>query len=228
MARASAVMRLAIGAACAVLTVAALPARLWKPQLRRLGLLALFLFVFSAIGSGLHSFVANHEICSHRDAPTSLSTCCNAIKIVLQAAAQEGMLLTCLPWLACSTGHHFAPSICSHTHTRTVAFRFTDGVPPRTQPRFSSPSLEGLQGIPRPSQGYRYVILHLWFITVTRRSISLGIATASLTFVALQVQSHLPCLLHCVLLPKQGVNLYCQGYPQCELSCSNAQHHQHL
>lgn len=63
MARASAVMRLAIGAACAVLTVAALPARLWRPQLRRLGLLALFLFVFSAIGSGPRSSVANQQTC---------------------------------------------------------------------------------------------------------------------------------------------------------------------
>ena len=62
-----------------------------------------------------------------------------------------------------------------------------DGVPQRTQPRFPPPDLEGLQGIPSPSQGYRYVILSLWFITITRRSIGLGIATASLTFVALQV-----------------------------------------
>ena len=54
MARASAVMRLGIAAGCAVVTAAALPPRLWKAQLRRLGLLALLLFVFTAVGSGLH------------------------------------------------------------------------------------------------------------------------------------------------------------------------------
>ena len=52
MARASAVMRLGIATGCALLTAAALPSRLWKPQLRRLGLLALLLFVLTAIGSG--------------------------------------------------------------------------------------------------------------------------------------------------------------------------------
>lgn len=62
-----------------------------------------------------------------------------------------------------------------------------DGVPRLTQPHNPSPALEGLRGIPSPSGGYKYVIFHLWFITVTRRSISLGIASASLSFVALQV-----------------------------------------
>lgn len=52
MARASAVMRLSIAAGCALLTAVALPPRLWKPQLRRLGLLGLLLFVFTTIGSG--------------------------------------------------------------------------------------------------------------------------------------------------------------------------------
>ena len=52
MARASAVMRLSIAAGCAVVTAAALPPRLWKAQLGRLALLALLLFVFTAIGSG--------------------------------------------------------------------------------------------------------------------------------------------------------------------------------
>ena len=62
MARASAVMRLSIAAGCALLTAIALPPRLWKPQLRRLGLLALLLFVFTAIGSGItrHSLVSYH------------------------------------------------------------------------------------------------------------------------------------------------------------------------
>lgn len=52
MARASAVMRLGIAAGCAIVTAVALPPRLWKAQLRRLGLLALLLFVVTAIGSG--------------------------------------------------------------------------------------------------------------------------------------------------------------------------------
>ncbi|KAL0050131.1 hypothetical protein WJX82_004900 [Trebouxia sp. C0006] len=115
MARASAVMRLSIAAGCALLTAIALPPRLWKPQLRRLGLLALLLFVFTAIGS--------------------------------------------------------------------------DGVPPMLQQRHPPTALEGLPGMPRPAQSYRYVILHLWIITITRRSISLGIAAASLTFVAFQSAS---------------------------------------
>lgn len=115
MARASAVMRLGIATGCALLTAAALPSRLWKPQLRRLGLLALLLFVLTAIGS--------------------------------------------------------------------------DGVPPMMQQRHPPTALEGLPGIPRPAQSYRYVILDLWLITITRRSISLGIATASLTFVAFQSAS---------------------------------------
>ncbi|DBA85437.1 TPA: hypothetical protein ACH3X2_006113 [Trebouxia sp. C0005] len=115
MARASAVMRLSIAAGCALLTAVALPPRLWKPQLRRLGLLGLLLFVFTAIGS--------------------------------------------------------------------------DGVPPMLQQRHPPTALEGLPGMPRPAQSYRYVILHLWIITITRRSISLGIAAASLTFVAFQSAS---------------------------------------
>ena len=63
------------------------------------------------------------------------------------------------------------------------------------QTRQPSPGLEGLYGIPKPAQGYRYVILHLWFFTITRRSISLGLASASLTFIALQVTPHV--LSHC-------------------------------
>lgn len=52
MARASAVMRLSIAAGCALLTAAALPPRLWRAQLRRLGFLALLLFVLTALASG--------------------------------------------------------------------------------------------------------------------------------------------------------------------------------
>ena len=52
MIRASAVMRFSIATGCAGLTAAALPARLWKPQLRRLGLFALFIFASAAISAG--------------------------------------------------------------------------------------------------------------------------------------------------------------------------------
>lgn len=56
MARASAVMRLSIAAGCALVTAAALPPRLWKAQLQRLGLLALLLFVLTALASGELSY----------------------------------------------------------------------------------------------------------------------------------------------------------------------------
>ena len=59
------------------------------------------------------------------------------------------------------------------------------------QQRHPPAGLQGLLGTPAPARGYRYVILNLWFITITRRSISLGIATASLSFVALQASE--PC-----------------------------------
>ena len=54
------------------------------------------------------------------------------------------------------------------------------------QQRHPPAALQGLLRIPAPVHNYTYVILNLWFITITRRSISLGIATASLSFVALQ------------------------------------------
>ena len=56
------------------------------------------------------------------------------------------------------------------------------------QQRHPPAGLQGLLGSPAPVRGYKYVILNLWFITITRRSISLGIATASLSFVALQAR----------------------------------------
>jgi hypothetical protein len=42
---------LSLGLAC--VTAAALPVKLWWPQLQRLGKLVLFLFVFTAIGAGM-------------------------------------------------------------------------------------------------------------------------------------------------------------------------------
>lgn len=53
------------------------------------------------------------------------------------------------------------------------------------QARGLPPALEGLPGA--PASGYRYVLFHFWFITVTRRSLSLAVAASCLTFVALQV-----------------------------------------
>lgn len=78
------------------------------------------------------------------------------------------------------------------------------------QQRQPPAGLQGLLGTPAPSQGYRYVILNLWFITITRRSISLGIATASLSFVALQASEPYPWqaqatwLLHRYILGPTG------------------------
>ncbi len=62
-----------------------------------------------------------------------------------------------------------------------------DGVPPVLQPRGVPPGIEGLPGVPAAAGGYRFV--HLWVITVTRRSVALAISAASLTFVALQARS---------------------------------------
>lgn len=51
----------------------------------------------------------------------------------------------------------------------------------------------GLQGLPAlaPVVAYRYVLLKLGPITVTRRSISLAIAASALTFTALQASDGL-------------------------------------
>ena len=53
MARASATARLSLSLGLAAITVAALPQKLWQPQLRRLGTLGLIIFVFTAIGAGM-------------------------------------------------------------------------------------------------------------------------------------------------------------------------------
>ena len=50
-------------------------------------------------------------------------------------------------------------------------------------------ALEGLPDRVPFSGGYRYVLFHFWFITITRRSLSVAIAASCLTFVALQVCS---------------------------------------
>jgi hypothetical protein len=45
------------------------------------------------------------------------------------------------------------------------------------------------EGLPAftPADRYRYVLLDIWFLTVTRRSVALGAKAAALTFTALQV-----------------------------------------
>lgn len=64
---------------------------------------------------------------------------------------------------------------------------FSDGVPPVLQPRDPPFIIDGLPDT--PSTGYNYVIFHLFFITVTKRSINLAITAGALTFCALQSAS---------------------------------------
>ena len=51
-------------------------------------------------------------------------------------------------------------------------------------------ALQGLGPLPPPEGAYRYVLFNPFIVTVTTRSIRLAAATASLSFVALQVISH--------------------------------------
>ena len=55
MARCSPAARLTIALSVAALTAFALPSNLWRPQLKRLGTLALLIFVFTALGAGFPS-----------------------------------------------------------------------------------------------------------------------------------------------------------------------------
>lgn len=111
-ARSAPPVRVGIAAGMALVTIINMPARLWKSQLSRLGILCAVIFVFTAIGS--------------------------------------------------------------------------DGIPPVLQPRAPPAGLEGLPACPPPDQPYNYVLLHLWFITITKRSVNLAITAATLTFSALQ------------------------------------------
>ena len=52
MARCSPAARLTIALSVAALTALALPSNLWRPQLKRLGTLALLIFIFTALGAG--------------------------------------------------------------------------------------------------------------------------------------------------------------------------------
>lgn len=62
-----------------------------------------------------------------------------------------------------------------------------DGVPPVLQTRGVPPAAEGLPSSISTQGSYRYVLFHFWFITITRRSLSLAVAASCLTFVAPQV-----------------------------------------
>ncbi len=72
-----------------------------------------------------------------------------------------------------------------------LIFLFTglgaDGVPPLLQTRAPPPLIDGLP--PGPTTEYNYVVFHIGFITITRRSINLAITAATLTFSALQSAS---------------------------------------
>ena len=62
-----------------------------------------------------------------------------------------------------------------------------DGVPPVTEVRHMPGALQGLGPLPSPEGAYRYVLFNAFIVTVTTRSVRLAAATASLSFVALQV-----------------------------------------
>lgn len=80
-------------------------------------------------------------------------------------------------------------------------------MPPVQQERGLPPALEGLPEKVPCNGGYRYVLFHLWFITITRKSVSVAIAASCLTFVALQVGHETPCSsqrwhAHAMLMPR--------------------------
>lgn len=62
-----------------------------------------------------------------------------------------------------------------------------------TQTRNFPAALERVPQLQAANPGYRYVLFHWLFITITRRSVQLAISTACLTFTALQVASDILC-----------------------------------
>ena len=63
-----------------------------------------------------------------------------------------------------------------------------DSVPPVLTPRAPPSELQGLAGTAlAPSSPYRYVLLDIWIITITRRSIALAVAASTLSFTTFQV-----------------------------------------
>ena len=123
MARASITMRLSLVGLVAGITMTALPARLWRPQLLRLAGLCVFLFALAAFGSD-----------------------------------------------------SLAPILSDRNPSAAAAAASTTPLMPV--------SMEDVMG-----QTYSYVLLALGPFSVTKRSFSLGITLAGLTFVALQCAS---------------------------------------
>ena len=72
--------------------------------------------------------------------------------------------------------------------------RGADSVPPVLQTRGVPPAAEGLPATLSALGSYNYVLFHFFFITITRRSLSLAVAASCLTFVALQVHLCTPLL----------------------------------
>ena len=163
----------AIAGGVALLTVTSLPPRLWTAQLKRLGLLALFLFVTTAL-------LAGHALHGNRNSTAQLNvTTMHAFRLQTECRFRLG----------------------------------ADGVPPVTQVRNLPPQLEGLPAVPAPDNGYRYVLFHFLFITVTRRSVQLAVTTACLAFTALQASMRL-------VSPAQSRNICntngaCGSLPHC-------------
>lgn len=62
----------------------------------------------------------------------------------------------------------------------TLHLRITDNHAPITH----SHAVDGLFLV-----RYNYVVLHIWFVTVTKRSLNLALTAGALTFCALQVKS---------------------------------------
>ena len=75
-------------------------------------------------------------------------------------------------------------------------------MPPALQPRAPPAALAGLPPLPLPTTGYRYVVAHFLFITVTRRSLALATSAAATAFAALQASS-----LVLTTTPAEGVAL---------------------
>ena len=175
MARASPVARLLIALSVAALSTLALPSNLWRPQLKRLGSLALLIFVFTALGAGVQpSF---HLKCKRNPQWTALRSESEAVHVndtIRWRTFHQGLIYASASKQGC----------CA------------DGVPPVQQERGLPAAMEGLPGSVPYSGGYRYVLFHFWFITITRRSLSVAIAASCLMFVALQVGAVMPHLPH--------------------------------
>ena len=114
----------------------------------------------------------------------------------LSPASHCPMLQICWMQLSCirNIAWQHAQCLCLHSEDQAPA----DGVPPVLQPRNLPSSIEQLPDIGASSSGYRFVLFHWGFITVTRRSLRLALSLASLTFTALQVQ--LSCTAACQVL----------------------------